>query len=633
MALDDVNRQLYEQKKTSRNEREFSDSYDVEQANGVYGEKKEKDIAGRTSAVSVASWLKNRKRALIVGATGIAAILMVLSAAFGIVRYRQGLFQDENVKVDIQGPDTVATNERVQFSITYENANKVALSGATLEITYPEVFVPDDKDGLKRTGLTGAAMDLGDIKPGEKKTVDIYGSFSGSQQKTVFINAALVYSPAHLSGSFRREAQKGVALEGSIADVKLVTPLEAASGDAVDLLISYTNNSRQPLYGARIQMTYPDSFFFQGADRPSSEGESVWYIDVVGVGETQSFHIRGHLNGENDTVKTFRAAIGTTGEDNAFSVFSQSQSETRVIGSPFIIAQTIESGDVVRAGQTMRYIITYENNGDLGLRDAIITAKLGGDVFYEPQLSLKNGSYDANTRTITWRAADVPELATVDPGEVGSVEFSVPAKTEIPVESEQDKNFVGSTTVTIDSKDIPDRIGAERIIAKNYEEVRLEAGTTSTFSIRDAKTNTPLNDIVFEVGKEVLLNVTWHIRNVYNDLADTNAIVSLPADVTWAETTSEEGENVSFNERAQQVVWDLGALKNGTGTFLPERSISFAVRVVPQEYQKNGQIRFLQDMRVVGRDVFTQTSVIKENGEISCVEGQSHQCKGQYSFD
>jgi len=53
--------------------------------------------------------------------------------------------------------------------------------------------------------------------------------------------------------------------------------------------------------------------------------------------------------------------------------------------------------------------------------------------------------------------------------------------------------------------------------------------------------------------------------NVSNDLTNANVTASLPAGVKWKNVFSPTDANVSFDDRSNELVWNLGSLPAGIG--------------------------------------------------------------------
>lgn len=570
----------------------------------VFGEKKEDPLGEDHQKV----FQKKRRNAWVVGGIVVLSIVIAAGIFAGISWYEKNLFRDDRVSVEIQGPDRVSGGNTERFLLKYKNENAISLENAVVSFRFPKNFVPEERNGLKRDGVESARLEIGTIAPGQETSFDLYGYFSATTDPSVYIRATLRFSPKDSSGTFEKETQKSVAMESSIVDVGLSIPLEAAAGDSVEIGVQYVNRGDTTLFSARLQMEYPEGFVFQESNMPPSEGNAVWYLEPLEPGTPKMLKIRGRIEGNRDAQKHFAATIGTVRGDASFVAYGKDQKDTRIIGSPFSIQSLINGGNIrfVSLGTELETVVQYANEGDVGMKDAIIRVVLEGDIFDTSFLSIdERGSYDGSTKTITWRASDVPELAFMDPGETGSVKFKVPIRKVIPIKTKNDTQLSGSMIASIDSVDVPARIGTKKIVAQNRVDLPLISSGMVVVDIHEEKTGLDLSDIPFTVGKqtEVLANI--RIRNTYNDLIEGKLTLSLPSGVEFSGNVSVDGnESAEYNERSQQIVWDAGKVDAGTGILRPDRTIAFRMRVTPQEHQSEQQLTLLSNIEFRSRDSF-----------------------------
>lgn len=565
---------------------------------------------------------KKKARAWFIGGMAIAGVALITVIFFGISWYRANAFKNDRVVVSLEGSDTVSGENTERFVLVYENKNSVALQGAVVLFRFPDNFVPEEKNGLKRDGTTSARMEIGTIAPQQKGTLEVYGHFSGSAQSALYIRAILQYSPKNTSGSFQRETQKSMNVTASLVGVTLTLPIESAIGDLAEIAISATNRSKDTIFSGRLQMEYPEGFTFQGSDVRPSEGNSVWYLSPIEPGSTQTIKLYGRITGDRGTSKRFTAVVGVVRGDNSFSVYGKDERSIQLVGSPFSIRVATNAGDakVVSAGTLVDFTLRYRNDGETGFRDAIVRTVLEGRIFDDTAIRVDGGSYDTNSRTVTWRASDIPALAFVEPKESGEVHFTLPIAKAIPMETVNDTRFTGSVMASIDSVDIPDRIGTRRIVSQDFAEFKLRSSPSIAVDLREAKTDINLPDVKFIVGKETELVAYARLRNTYNDVTGGQCTLSIPSGVVFAETIAlQKDEVVSYNERSQKLVWEVGKLSAGTGALSPDRVMAFRIRVTPQEYQLSGSMALLGAMECSGKDDFTGEPITLSQGGLSAV--------------
>lgn len=580
-------------------------------------ESESESVFGSVSSFSVmdeeeAHVKKKKMKAWVIGGLVVSTVVLLLAGAFGWTWYRANIFKSDRVTLSVKGPEATSGNNTEHFVLEYENQNSVALENAVLLFRFPDNFIPEEKNGLKRDGTTSARVELGTIGAKQKGMYDFYGYFSGTTESTLYIRTGLQYSPKSITGSFQQETQKSVRMETSVVGVEMVVPIEAASSDTADISVQYQNRGKETLFSLRLKMQYPDGFEFANADMRPSEGNTVWYLDPLAPGETRTLKLHGRISGDRESFREFSALFGVVRGDNSFLVYGKDTEKVKLVGSPFSIKTTINFGNVrtVFPGNELKCSVQYSNDGEVGLGNAVVQVSLGGKILDEQMVVAERGSYDAATKTITWRASDVPDLAFVGPKKGGKLDFSIYVKKNISIETENDTRFVGSITASIDSADVPDRIGTRRIVARQISEVLLGTNVTIATDVREDGTNINLPEVDLHAGKETALVVYVRLRNAYNDVSDGKFSVGIPSGVSFSEMIDlGRQEDVMYDERSQQLIWNVGDFRAGTGFVLPDRVVAFRIKVTPQEYQSNGTIVLLNQETFQGRDLFIGDAV------------------------
>lgn len=578
----------------------------------------DKDLSGIAEKELFAR--KRKTRAWVIGGLVVSTVILCIAGAFGWMWYRANIFKSDRVVLTLNGPEATSGDNTEHFVLEYENQNGVALENAVILFRFPDNFIPEEKNGLVHDGITSARVELGTIGAKQKGSYDFYGYFSGTTQATLYIRTVLQYSPKSITGSFQQETQKGVRMETSVIGVDMVVPIEAASGDTADVSVQYQNRGQETLFSLRLKMHYPDGFEFVDADTKPAEGNDVWYLDPLAPGETRTLKLHGRISGDRGSFQEFTALFGVIRGDNSFLVYGKDAEKVKLVGSPFSIKTTVNFGNVhtVFPGNELKCSVEYSNDGEVGLGNAIVRVVLGGKIFDEQSIVAEGGAYDSATKTITWRASDVPDLAFVGPKKSGKLTFSLSVKNTVTVEKENDTRFVGSITASIDSADVPDRIGTRRIVAQQTSDVRLGTNVTIATDLREDGTNVNLPDMNFFAGKETGLVVYVRLRNAYNDVSDGKFSVGIPSGVSFAGMIDlGKQEDVHYDERSQQLVWNVGALRAGTGFFSPDRVVAFRIKVTPQEYQSNGTLVLLNQEAFQGKDTFVEESVTASRDRIS----------------
>jgi len=308
--------------------------------------------------------------------------------------------------------------------------------------------------------------------------------------------------------------------------------------------------------------------------------------------------------------------LGSIGSDGNFVVFDKQDFETQIISPILTIKQTLENKEdnIINAGDVLKYIIGFTNTGNIGLRDAVVTVVLNGKILDFSKIDVDKGSYDEKTGTITWKESDVPSLASIGANASGSVDFSIPVKSIIPIEDKSSKDFVVSSIAKIDSPDIPISNGSNKIIGENSLNLKLASkvlfNTTAYYTDAKIKNSGP---IPMKVGSETSFAIHWAITNVSNDITGAKVVASLPSGVHWTGQVYPDNEKITYDERTGQVSWDAGDIGAGTGVIGSPREVIFQVAITPQSNQIGEPITLVNKSTFTATDTFVSQDITKDN--------------------
>jgi hypothetical protein len=536
---------------------------------------------------------------------GIATLAVVAAIAMTV---RSSLFQEENIRLSLSGPNDVASAESVVFIFEYDNDNWASLENATVVFEYPETFQPENAPNVV-INTSRAEQTIGTIPSRGKGTIALRGKFYSYQGDRLAISAVLRYSPSSLSSSFEKRVRQDVRIVSSPIFFEIVAPLESAQGQEIQYEIRYSNNGTADFTNLHVKIDYPDGFEFIDANPRPVEGNALWKTDTLKSRMEGAIVIRGILSGERDQQKAIRGGIGFFRGDGKFVTYSEHERRTRVVASPFSISQMINGNirDVaLDPGDSIVYQVTYKNEGNVGIRDAILSVELDSPYLDYRTLSFstsERGAYDQSRRVVSWKASDLPALARVEPGQGGSVSFSVATYEDLK------ERFLGVRELTIrsiakiDSPDIPVLTGLTKVIASSEVIAKINS------SVSVALTGL-YQDSVFEnsgpqpmvVGQETTYSMHYSIANTLNTIENGRASILLPTGIRYTGKRSPENERISFNERTNELIWDIGSIVPGT-----TREIVFQIAVVPEPGNIDGReaITFVNKALFTGRDSFT----------------------------
>lgn len=544
-----------------------------------------------------------RRKSIKIGAIAISAVVLILAGLL----VADSLFNEDKVIVNVSGAGAVASGESLNVEINYINDNAIALNDVLIRVNYPEIFKPGENVNFKSESQTSGVFSIGRIPGKSSGKVILSGSVFSPQGTLMYIKSDLLYGRIGASGQFISNGQIAVNVEASVIDLEIFSPQELSNGDALDYEVNYANKSQEEFDNMKIKIDYPEGFVFSSSVPNVSEGTNVWNVGHIAPGQSGKIIVSGKMNGAAEQVKNANAYIGIADQEK-FIAYNTQKTSTKMVSSPLVITQLVNNSNsvVVRAGEALKFSVMYKNEGEIGLRDVIITDKLDSSILDYSSLSLKGGTFNDETKTITWKAVDDSNLKFFEPGQEGVLSFEIRVKNIIPGGSENEKNFIASNFVKIDSPDIPRLISSNKIISGNVLDIKLESKM-----ILDEKIIH--NDPVMEnsgpleprVGEISTYTVRWKVSNVSNDIADANVSATLPTGVEMTGKISPDDGRLTYNARNNSISWNLGQIDAWTGILNAPREVAFQISIKPSQIQQDEEIILINPVSLTAKDTFT----------------------------
>ncbi len=551
----------------------------------------------------------------------IAVLLLIALTVGGFVYsawWKNDAFHQDRVSISFEGPSAADSTQVVKYIIHYKNNNRVLLKNAEIKLNYSENFQPTDNVNVKFLNSTSSSIYVGEIKPKSEGTVEIKGIFYAPKDAPVYLRAELGFVPSNGSTQFSMDTQISVKITTDPVLLDVSSPAQAMDGDKIEYIVDYKNLGIRPLSKVQIRIEFPDGFQFGESQPMPSQNGSYWTIGDLDSMQGGKIRIAGTIKGSDSQNKKIIVSMGQLGDNGDLALYNKRESSMQIVSPVLTVSQSLENvaDNIVNAGDSLRYIVKYQNVSATGLRNAILTVELQGKILDFSKINLESGAFDGAKNIITWKASDVPALANINPGDSGQLRFSIPVKAIIPVENGNDKNLVIKTVAKIDSPDIPTPINSNKIIGSNTLELKLASkvilNTLAYFTDTQLKNYGP---IPIQVSRETLFAVHWSLVNVSNDLVGAKVVSSLPAGTRYTGTTYPSNEKISYNPQANQLVWDIGNVTAGAGTIIPIREVEFQVGVTPQTNQVGEALKMVNGSTFTGSDTFTGKTISVENPE------------------
>lgn len=515
----------------------------------------------------------------------------------------------QNISIDISAPVEVAGGEPFETVFMITNKNQVSIEAATLSIEYPAGFY----SVADKTVLPRISKDLGVVQPGQAVSESVNTLLYGEQNTKKEVAVTLEYRLAGSNARLRKSTTYAVKVLSSPVNVKLNMLKEASSGQSIDLSVDVASNSKDTIGVILAKVEYPFGFNFQSAEPAPTYGNSTWMISGLAPQEKRTIKIHGTIEGIEKEEKLAKITVGTqsASDEKLIDTIYNATNESMIITRPFIALDLAIDSDhspehVVALGRGVRADINWHSNNPTKITDAVIEVKLSGEALNRYSIYASNGGfYRSIDNTVVWDSSAAPELATIDPGARGSVSFGFS-----PTALGQDSgSALRNPQITLDVK-VHGRRKSDANVPEDintYASRRVKFETDFRLAARGLFYSGPFvntGPLPPKVEKTTTYTIALSARNFSNDVSGVVAKTGLPIYVKWLGKISPPGEDVIYDQTANEITWNVGRVPAGG-----VRDVAFQVSFLPSLSQVGQRPALTDKITLSGTDDFTGTTV------------------------
>lgn len=513
-----------------------------------------------------------------------------------------------DVAVEVTTPDTVLSGVPFDMRVNISNNSNVILKDTQIIVNLPAefVFVGSKREVFKK-------QVIGDVEPG-KILSEVFKIIPMSQPNTIKqLATAVSYQPGSFSSRFEKDIGREVVVGEPGAVLDIIPPTKVFGSEEFETQVTYHNNSNSDLRNAQLRIFYANGFTFSSADpAPLSTSNSMWNLGDIAVGEGGTILLKGSIVGQAGAAFEFKLDLSADVGDGVYSI-AQKSGTVSLASSPLSLAIVVNDnpGLIASPGDQLTYKLVYANNTEVALQDVIIKAKLEGEMF--DLKKLKSDGALGGDNTVMWNAARVPGLRILPAGGRGVVEFTVPAKEAYPITRLSSKNFTLKVKAQIQSPTVPRGIASNQTIgvASSEHKVRGKLGINASVFYRDAASGIANAGMVPpRVGQRTQYTIHWKLLNFSTDLDGVTARAFLGPNVRYTgQSKVNASSSLIYNERNQEMVWNVGTVPATRGILSPAYEAIFQVELTPSIDQIDDAPELIQDTTVEYHDLFTDESL------------------------
>lgn len=559
------------------------------------------------------NWLDGEKRkAIYAGVIALGVVIVLTLGYMGVIKFKETAFSENKVSVEIEGLDVVDSTKNATYLIKYKNSNRVALENVVLYLNHSENFYPEKNANIEIENDRNIKINIGKLKAFSDNQIEISGKFYAAENYMVYLQPTLKYKAQNFNSFFEATSQFGVRISSSPIELTIKTPQEALDESSIEYEISYENKGGVDLENLNLKLEYSDGLIFQEGNPAPVSGNNIWYLGDLGVNSKGSVRVKSKVDGQQYDTKLIRAIIYRNENDRKEIVYSKMEEVIKVVVPPLAIDLKLndENSINVDLGKALNYKITYVNRGNIGFKDVVIRLKLDSPVLDYEKIHLEKGAYSSATKDFTWKVSDLRELSRLEPGDNGYINLSIPLKEDLEIKNSADKNYVIEAVATIDSSDVAyHSLGnaknvSSSVSAKVNSKIVFE--NLINYEDNDIKNYGPNPP---KTGEETTYTVHWKLKNVSNVVSDLKVYAIIPTWLKWKGVVFPQGADISFNERTNEIIWNLGNVENGAGYLTNSREVKFQLGMTPEINQSENDLKIEQEVRITGKDTFTMENI------------------------
>lgn len=558
-------------------------------------------------------------RIILFGSVFILVLAVLGVAAFLIFSPGE---ESRGVQITSYAPSEINRGVPFEFVVNAENQLDTVLRAATITIDLPSGIVSLSGFGPRTNFVTEEVGDIGGRTVARKTFRLLPVGPSESLQK---VDVKLSYGTG---GRSRFEAREGkeIMIGQPAVKVEVLGPERVLVGSSFELEVKYENISKFNFEDITLEVGYPTSFRFASANPLAPDSlDNYWKLGALEAGSRGTLRVKGFFEsapagGESRFAFPVTLAAAFLGKDYPLV---EEEAAVALAPAPIRLGTLVNgrSDYVARAGDHLSYLIRYQNDSGISLADVVVRVTLTGELFNIATVDT-GGSLNSVANTITWTAANTPGLRLLEPGASGEASFDLELKPSFPIRRLGDKNYTLRVQVHVDSPSVPSYLSADKTSADALFETKVAGQVTldAQAFYRDAPAGIVNAGVLPpQVNQPTEYTLHWVIRSYAADLKDVKVRAYLASGVVW--TGQVKSYNVDtlplWNERTQEVTWDISKIAANRGVVGSPVEVIFQVRATPNVTQVGQYMALMGESELRATEDFTGLELMSRDAGLS----------------
>ncbi len=509
-------------------------------------------------------------------------IITAITVSVGWFYYERNIFSTDDVRFEIIAPQEVRLGEVVDYKVYYKNNGDIRLEDAKLVFEYPENSFPEEEenDDIVQRGELRREVDLGNIGPGEERSIDFSARLFGKEREAIIAEAWISYIPRNLNVSYETEREHTAIITSVPINFDFEIPSSVEPEKENLFRLRYFSNVDYTLTNMEARVEFPSDFTYTGSS-PKKGEDNEWNLPVLNRGEGGVIEIEGSLEGEPRDPKVFRAVLGIWRGNTFIPIKETSRGTSIARPSLFISMEANEYPDyVANPGELVYYEIFFKNIGEESMENLFLMIDLDRSVVDFEEVEPLKGRFQAGT--LIWSHTADPYLRYLASGEEGSLSFWAKIREDLPTNPEL------KLDITLDR-------ATETFVTQIN--TKLEVMQEVSLQSEHFEERGPFP---FEEGVPTNYTVRFVAKNHFTDTEDLRVRATLPEGAKITGETYPEDMSLSFDSESREVVWDIETLEKES-----ERELFFEVTLTPEDDVEE----LISEAVITGEDMKTEKIV------------------------
>nr|MBP6884046.1 hypothetical protein [Candidatus Paceibacterota bacterium] len=528
---------------------------------------------------------------------------------------------NENIDLTVVGNTYTSGGDELPLIIGITNRNNSPLQLVDLIVEYPKSASGDMTQNTERLRES-----IGTIATGETKNDSVKVVLFGEQGSIRPIKISIEYRVEGSNAIFTKVKEYDVAINSTPIDLSIDAPSEISPNQDIVLNVKATLNATKTAPKMLLRLDYPVGFQFTSAKPMPSFGNNVWALGDLPPGSASNISVVGRMidvfDGEEKTFRVWSGSQSLT-DKSIIDVVFNSQQQTVLVKKPFIAAQ-LYINDVYKheysadSKTPIQGEIRWSNNLETKINDLQITAKISGNAFDRKTISAQQGFYNSGDNTITWNKNSQSRFAEVNPGDSGSVMFSVSPLSLFAGGSGLLSSPSINVDVSITGKQPQDGDAIKTLNNTDSKTIRIVSDLGfATKALYYSGPFTNKGAIPPKVEAPTTYTVVWTLSNSANNLSKAQVRSTLPSWMGFVGTVSPKAEDLVYNPSTKEIIWNIGNIPKGTGITTAGREVAFQVTFTPSLSQVGARPAIINDAVLTAHDDFANVDLTVNKASLS----------------